>query len=160
MKLLALGLEHHRLDNKCSAKFKACIGKTRMTHKLIPSDCSPNRLSRHSKTVSSPSSVESMIDFPSPCGAISCNQRNSLSTYYNRAVLHQKFLHMPMSTGNTMGLTKRTLCGIVLFKLNTCSVMFRMSLVLILHVFRICRIYMGSFFSPWYWFYKFLHPSG
>jgi hypothetical protein len=39
MKLLALGLKHHHLDNKCSAAFKACIAKNRMTHKLVPPDC-------------------------------------------------------------------------------------------------------------------------
>jgi hypothetical protein len=32
MKLLALGLKHHHLDNKCSAAFKACIVKNGMTH--------------------------------------------------------------------------------------------------------------------------------
>jgi hypothetical protein len=32
MKLLALGSKHHHLDNKCSAKFKECIAKNRMTH--------------------------------------------------------------------------------------------------------------------------------
>jgi hypothetical protein len=48
-------------------------------------------------------SILSRVDnrFRSPCGAISRNQRNSLSTYYNRAMLHQKCLHMPMSMGNT-----------------------------------------------------------
>jgi hypothetical protein len=39
MKLLAHGLTHHRLDNECSAAFKACIAKNRMTHKLVPLDC-------------------------------------------------------------------------------------------------------------------------
>ncbi len=39
MKLLALGLKHHCLDNKCSAAFKACIAKNGMTHKLVPPDC-------------------------------------------------------------------------------------------------------------------------
>jgi hypothetical protein len=39
MKLVALRLNHHRLDNKCSAEFKACIAKNRMTHKLVPLDC-------------------------------------------------------------------------------------------------------------------------
>ncbi len=39
MKLLALRLKHHQLDNKCSAKFKECITKNRMTHKLVLSDC-------------------------------------------------------------------------------------------------------------------------
>ncbi len=39
MKLLALGLKHHHLDNKCSAKFKECIVKNGMTHKLVPLDC-------------------------------------------------------------------------------------------------------------------------
>jgi hypothetical protein len=39
MKLLALGLTHHYLDNKCLAAFKACISKKRMTHKLVPPDC-------------------------------------------------------------------------------------------------------------------------
>jgi hypothetical protein len=38
MKLLALGLKHHCLDNKCLAAFKACIAKNRMTHKLVPLD--------------------------------------------------------------------------------------------------------------------------
>jgi hypothetical protein len=39
MKLYALGLKHHRLDNKCSAAFKACITKNRMIHELVPPDC-------------------------------------------------------------------------------------------------------------------------
>jgi hypothetical protein len=39
MKLTALGLKHHWLDNKCSAKFKQCIMKNGMTHKLVPPDC-------------------------------------------------------------------------------------------------------------------------
>jgi hypothetical protein len=39
MKLLALGLKHHRLDNECLAAFKACIAKNGMTHKLVPLDC-------------------------------------------------------------------------------------------------------------------------
>ncbi len=39
MKLLALGLKHHRLDNKCLAAFKACIAKNGMTHELVPLDC-------------------------------------------------------------------------------------------------------------------------
>jgi hypothetical protein len=38
MKLSALGLKHHRLNNKCSANFKECITKNRMTHKLAPPD--------------------------------------------------------------------------------------------------------------------------
>ncbi len=32
MNLLALGLKHHCLDNKCLAKFKECIAKRGMTH--------------------------------------------------------------------------------------------------------------------------------
>jgi hypothetical protein len=39
MKLLALGLKHHRLDSKCLAAFKVCIAKNGMTHKLVPLDC-------------------------------------------------------------------------------------------------------------------------
>jgi hypothetical protein len=39
MKLLALGLKHHRLDIECLAAFKACIAKNGMTHKLVPMDC-------------------------------------------------------------------------------------------------------------------------
>jgi hypothetical protein len=39
MKLLALGLKHHRLDNKCLAAFKACIAKSKMAHELVPLDC-------------------------------------------------------------------------------------------------------------------------
>jgi hypothetical protein len=39
MKLSALGLKHHRLDNKCLAAFKACITKNGMTHELVPPDC-------------------------------------------------------------------------------------------------------------------------
>jgi hypothetical protein len=39
MKLLALGLKHHHLDNECSAEFKACIAKNGMTHELVPLDC-------------------------------------------------------------------------------------------------------------------------
>jgi hypothetical protein len=36
MKLLALGLKHHHLDNRCSAKFKECIANNGMTHKQPP----------------------------------------------------------------------------------------------------------------------------
>ncbi len=39
MKLSALGLKHHRLDNKCLAAFKACIAKNGMTHELALPDC-------------------------------------------------------------------------------------------------------------------------
>ncbi len=39
MKVSALGLKHHRLDNECSSALKACIAKNRMTHKLVPLDC-------------------------------------------------------------------------------------------------------------------------
>ena len=39
MKLSALGLKHHHLVNECSAKFKECIVKNGMTHKLVPPDC-------------------------------------------------------------------------------------------------------------------------
>jgi hypothetical protein len=39
MKLLALGLKHHCLDNKCSAEFKACIAKNGMAHELVHPDC-------------------------------------------------------------------------------------------------------------------------
>jgi hypothetical protein len=39
MKLLALGLKHRRLDNKCLAAFKACIAKNGMTQELVPLDC-------------------------------------------------------------------------------------------------------------------------
>jgi hypothetical protein len=39
MKLSALRLKHHRLDDKCSAAYKACISKNRMTHKLVSPDC-------------------------------------------------------------------------------------------------------------------------
>ncbi len=39
MKLSALGLKHHRLNNKCLSKFKECIAKNRMAHELVPPDC-------------------------------------------------------------------------------------------------------------------------
>jgi hypothetical protein len=39
MKLLALGLKHHHLDNKCLAEFQASIAKNGMTHELVPPDC-------------------------------------------------------------------------------------------------------------------------
>jgi hypothetical protein len=39
MKLSALGVKHHHLDNKCLAAFKACIAKSGMTHELVPLDC-------------------------------------------------------------------------------------------------------------------------
>ncbi len=39
MKLSALGLKHDNLDNECSAKFKECITKNRMTKELVPLDC-------------------------------------------------------------------------------------------------------------------------
>ncbi len=39
MKLFALELKHHCLDNECSAAFKACIAKNGMIHELVPPDC-------------------------------------------------------------------------------------------------------------------------
>ncbi len=38
MKLSALGLKRHCLDNECLAAFKACIAKNGMTYKLVPPD--------------------------------------------------------------------------------------------------------------------------
>jgi hypothetical protein len=85
MKLLALGLKNHHLDNECLAEFKACIAKNRMTHELVPPDCHHCNITKRavqncSRTILPPYSVEWTIDFPSPCGAISCNQQNSPST--------------------------------------------------------------------------------
>ncbi len=39
MKLSALRLKHHCLDNECLANFKECITKNEMTHELVPLDC-------------------------------------------------------------------------------------------------------------------------
>ncbi len=39
MKLLAVGLKHCRLDNKCLAAFNACIARNGMNHKQVPPDC-------------------------------------------------------------------------------------------------------------------------
>ena len=39
IKLSALGLKYHCLDNECLAAFKACIAKNGMTHELVPPDC-------------------------------------------------------------------------------------------------------------------------
>jgi hypothetical protein len=36
MAISGLGLKHHRLDNKCSEKFKQCIRKNGTIHKLFP----------------------------------------------------------------------------------------------------------------------------
>ncbi len=61
MNLLALRLKYHHLDNECSAAFKACIAKNGPTHKLVPQIAtvatSQNRLSKHSRTILSPSSA-------------------------------------------------------------------------------------------------------
>jgi hypothetical protein len=46
MKLLGLGLKPHHLDNKCSAKFKECNAKNRMTHELVPSDCHHHNIAK------------------------------------------------------------------------------------------------------------------
>jgi hypothetical protein len=104
MKPSALGLKDHRLDNECSEKFKECITKNEMTHELVPLDCHCWNIakwgSRRSKTILSPSSAELTIDFPSSCGAILCDQQNSLSIYYDRAMPHQKCPCMPMSMGS------------------------------------------------------------
>jgi hypothetical protein len=106
MKLLALKLKHYHLDNECLAAFKAYIAKNGMPDKLVPWTATvatlPNRPSKHSRIILSPSSAEWTIDFLSPCGAVLCNQWNSPSTSYDRATLHQKCPHMPMSTGNTI----------------------------------------------------------
>ncbi len=47
------------------------------------------------RPISSPSSAEWLIDFPSPCGAILCSQRNSPSTFYDRATSHQSVCICP-----------------------------------------------------------------
>ena len=64
MKLLAHGLTHHRLDNECSAAFKACIAKNGMTHELVPLDCHHCNIAKQAiqtfKTILSPSSAEVM----------------------------------------------------------------------------------------------------
>jgi hypothetical protein len=39
MKILGLGLKHHRLDNEFLENFKKCIRKNETTHKLVPPDC-------------------------------------------------------------------------------------------------------------------------
>jgi hypothetical protein len=39
MKILGLGLNHHRLDNECTENFKKCKQKNEMTHELVPLDC-------------------------------------------------------------------------------------------------------------------------
>ncbi len=39
MKLLALGLKHHHLDNECLAEFKVCIVKNGTIQELVPPDC-------------------------------------------------------------------------------------------------------------------------
>jgi hypothetical protein len=39
MKLLALKLKHHHLENKCSAAFNTCIAKNGMIHKLVLPNC-------------------------------------------------------------------------------------------------------------------------
>jgi hypothetical protein len=104
MKLSALRLEHHLLDNKCLAKFKECITENRMTHKFVPPDChrccnitewAIQKFKNHFVSIL----TELMIGFPSPYGAISCEQQNLPSIYYNRAMLHQKCPCMPMSMG-------------------------------------------------------------
>jgi hypothetical protein len=46
MKLLALGLKHNRLDNKCLAEFKACITKNGMTHELVPLNCHQHNIAK------------------------------------------------------------------------------------------------------------------
>ncbi len=46
MKLLALRLKHHHLDNECSAKFKKCIAKNGMTHELVPPDCHHHNIAK------------------------------------------------------------------------------------------------------------------
>jgi hypothetical protein len=106
MKLLALGLKHHCLNNKCLAAFKACITKNWMTHKLVPPDCHHCNIAEWAVQTSKNHfvSILSRVDnrFPSPCDAISCKKQNSPPTSFDRATLHQKCLHMPMSTGNTI----------------------------------------------------------
>ncbi len=46
MNLLALGLKHHRSDQKCSEKFKQCISKNSMTHKLVPPNCHHQKIAK------------------------------------------------------------------------------------------------------------------
>jgi hypothetical protein len=46
MKLLALKIKHNCLDNECSAEFKQCIAKNRMTHELVPLDCHQRNIAK------------------------------------------------------------------------------------------------------------------
>ncbi len=104
VKLSALGLKHHCLDNECLAKFKECITKNGMMQELAPPDCHRQNIAERAIRMFKNHfiSILSGVDarFPPPCGATLCNQWNLPSTYYNRAILHQKCLCMPMSTGN------------------------------------------------------------
>ncbi len=57
------------------------------------------------------------------------------------------FVQAQYVTEMKQGSTKCTLCGILSFKLNPfCSHIFHLSLVLILRVFRVRRVYWGSIF--------------
>jgi hypothetical protein len=46
MKLSALGLKHHCLDNKCLEKFKECIMKNGTMQELVPLDCHHHNIAK------------------------------------------------------------------------------------------------------------------
>ncbi len=80
MKLTALGFKHHWIDNECSVKFKQCITKNRMTHKLVPPDCHHCNIAKPAIQTFKNHFISFLIGvddrFPSPCGATLCDQWN------------------------------------------------------------------------------------
>jgi hypothetical protein len=105
MKLLALGLKHHRLDKECSSKFKECIAKNGMSHKLVPLDCHRHNIAKQAiqtfknHFVSILSGVEDRFPLSLWCHLM---QPAKLTVNLLRqSNIHQKCPCMPMFMGNT-----------------------------------------------------------
>jgi hypothetical protein len=105
MKLSALRLKHHHLDNQCLAAFKACIVKNGMTHELVPPDC-------HRCNIAKQAIQTSKNHFASILSGV--DNRFSLSLWCHlvqpaeltvnllgQSNVAPKCPRMPMSTGNT-----------------------------------------------------------
>jgi hypothetical protein len=86
-------------------KSKKCITKNGMTHELVPPDCNHCNISKQAiqTFMNHLVSILSRVDnrFPLSLWCHLVQPVEPLSTYYNRATLHQKCPHMPMSVGNT-----------------------------------------------------------
>jgi hypothetical protein len=105
MKLSALGLKHHQLDNEYLPKFKECIAKNRMTHKSVPLDCHHRNITEQAiqmfknNFVSILSGVDNI--FPLSLWCHHMQPVKLTNNLHDRARLHQTCPRMLMSMGNT-----------------------------------------------------------